>query len=135
MTDAATKSIKTSAKKVLPKIVREMHTIDASGRSVGRIATEIALILRGKNKPSFEPHIDAGDQVTIKNVSDMKFTGRKLDQKLYYHYSGYPGGLKTKKMSEVMQKNPDDVLRRAVWNMLPKNKLRAKMIKRLQFVS
>lgn len=113
------------------KIERKIHKIDASGQTVGRLATKIATYLRGKNKPEFEPHIDMGDIVEVSHVKDLKFTGRKLEQKTYKSYSGYLGGLKTKKMSDVVAKNPAEVLKRAVKEMLPNNKLRVPMLKRL----
>jgi len=112
---------------------RKTHKIDAAGRSPGRLASEIAVILRGKNKPDFEPHRDTGDEVVVENVEEMKLTGKKLEQKKYYEHSGYPGGLKERSLEKMMQENPEDVLRRAVMGMLPKNKLRAKQIKRLKF--
>lgn len=115
-----------------PTIIRETHKLDATGQSVGRLATQIVILLRGKNKASFQPHIDGGDNIIITNASKVKFTGKKIDQKEYYHFSGYPGGLKTKKIKDVFAKNPGEVIKRAVWNMLPKNKLRNSMIKRLK---
>jgi len=113
-------------------IKRKTYTIDASGKSPGRLAVEIARILRGKHKVDFSPHKDEGDVVIVKNVEKMRITGRKLDTKIYYHHTGYPGGLKETPMRKIFEKNPGEVLRRAVWGMLPKNKLRAKMIKRLK---
>ena len=113
-------------------IIRKDYTLDADGLVVGRLATQIATLLRGKNKPTFLPHLDHGDSVYVKNASKLKFTGNKLDQKVYYHYSGHPGGLKIKSAKDVFAKDPGDVLHRAVWNMLPKNKLRSQMIKRLK---
>ncbi|MFA5318221.1 MAG: 50S ribosomal protein L13 [Patescibacteria group bacterium] len=113
------------------KITRQLHKIDATERAIGRMATEIANILRGKNKPEYQPNIDLGDAVEVKNIKQAKFTGNKLEQKEYKSYSGYPGGLKTKKMKELLEKNPAEILKKAVWNMLPKNKLRNEMIKRL----
>ncbi len=113
------------------KIERKLHKIDAEGKSVGRISTEIALFLRGKNKPEFEPRIDGGDIVEVINADKLKFTGKKLDKKNYYSYSGYPGGLKTKKMSELAENNPADIVRRAVREMLPPVKFRKAMLKRL----
>ena len=113
------------------KIERKLHKIDAEDKSVGRISTEIALLLRGKNKPEFEPHIDGGDIVELVNVDKLKFTGKKLDQKKYYSYSGYPGGLKTKKMSELAEENPAEIVKRAVREMLPPVKFRKAMLKRL----
>lgn len=114
-----------------PAVQRETYKIDATGKVFGRLATEIAKLLRGKNKPSFQPYLDCGNVVIISSAAKIKITGKKLEQKIYYHYSGYQGGLKEKKMAEVFAKNPAEVLKRAVWNMLPKNKLRAQIIKRL----
>ena len=110
---------------------RDVHKIDAANKAVGRIATEISILLRGKDRSDFQKHIDAGSSVVVSNAAKMTFSGKKLEQKKYYHHSGYPGGLKETSMSEVFEKDPGEVLKRAVWNMLPKNKLRAKMIKRL----
>lgn len=118
-------------KKQVEKIQRKTHTFDAAGQVPGRLATRIAVLLRGKNKTSFQPHIDGGDYVVVTNTRAMKFTGSKLMQKKYYHYSGYPGGMKIKQLSELMEKNPADVLRRAVMQMLPPNRLRKTMMKRL----
>ncbi|MGM0439210.1 MAG: 50S ribosomal protein L13 [Patescibacteria group bacterium] len=112
---------------------RQTHTIDATDKSPGRLASKIAVLLRGKNKPDFEKHKDMGDEVFVENVDKMKLTGKKVEQKKYYSHSGYPGGLKEKSMEELMEDHPDEVLRRAVFGMLPKNKLRAKQIKRLKF--
>ena len=109
------------------------YHIDAKGKVLGRLASRIAVILTGKHKPEYIPYLDKGDKVVVKNVSEMKITGKKMKQKKYYRHSGYPGGLKTKTLEEVFSKNPAEVLRRAVWNMLPKNKLRKQRIKRLQF--
>lgn len=113
------------------QIQRERHEINASGQAVGRVATEVARWLRGKNKTDFAPHIDAGDFVTVLNASQVKFTGRKLVQKDYYHHTRYPGGLRRTPMKHVFGQNPATVLRRAVYGMLPKNKHRAKMVERL----
>ncbi|MFA6172005.1 MAG: 50S ribosomal protein L13 [Patescibacteria group bacterium] len=114
------------------KIERQLHKIDASGKTVGRLATQVALILRGKNRPEYTPNLDEGGIVEISNMAKAKFTGKKLDQKKYFRYSGYPGGLKTLKMRDLMQKNPGDVLKRAVKQMLPANRLRNGMMKRLK---
>lgn len=113
------------------KVERKLHKIDATGKAIGRIATEIALILRGKNKPEFEPHLDCGDMVEVSNIKDAKYTGKKLEQKKYYSYSGYPGGLKEKAMGDLAQTNPGDILKRAVREMLPPVKFRKEMLKRL----
>ena len=105
--------------------------MDATDVSVGRLASEIAIILRGKNKPEFEPHIDAGDIVEVSGIKDIKLTGKKIEQKKYYSYSGYPGGLKTKDIKNLMESDPGEVLRRAVREMLPPTRLRKAMMKRL----
>ncbi|MFA5023590.1 MAG: 50S ribosomal protein L13 [Patescibacteria group bacterium] len=115
----------------MKNIERKLHQLDAEGLTIGRLATKIATILRGKNKPEYEAHLDLGDIVEVKNISKMKFTGKKFDQKQYHHFSGYLGGLKSKKMSEIYVKDPGNVLYRAVREMLPPTKLRIKMLKRL----
>ncbi|PIY78449.1 MAG: 50S ribosomal protein L13 [Parcubacteria group bacterium CG_4_10_14_0_8_um_filter_35_7] len=117
---------------VQKKITRKTHTIDAQGKVLGRLASNITLILRGKNKPEFRPYVDVGDIVEVFNVDKVKITGQKLKNKKYFRYSGYPGGLKEKKMGELFKENPFEILRRAVWHMLPNNKLRKEMIKRLK---
>jgi large subunit ribosomal protein L13 len=119
-------------KKVKSGINRETHTIDAADRILGRLATEIAVILRGKHRPDFRPDLDRGDLVIVKNVDKLRFTGKKMDQKKYYHHSEYLGGLKIITLRQLFEKKPEEVLKRAVWGMLPKNKLRAKMIRRLK---
>jgi len=111
---------------------RETHKIDASGKSLGRLATEIAVLLRGKYKPDFAPHRDMGDFVVIKNVKNLKFTGKKMEQKKYFRHSGFLGGVRSVPLKELFKENPAEVLRKAVYGMLPKNKLRPKMIKRLK---
>lgn len=116
------------------KINRKIHKIDANGEAVGRVASNISILLMGKNKASYAPNIDDGDFVEVANICKLKFTGKKLEQKKYYHFSGYPGGLKDKKIKEVFANNPQEVLYKAVYNMLPKNKLRKEFIKRLKFV-
>lgn len=110
---------------------RKTYIIDASGKAIGRIATEAANLLRGKNEPSFERNMDKGGFVVVENISEVNFTGKKIEQKKYFSFSGYPGGLKTKKMKDVFEENPGEVLRKAVYKMLPKNKLRGDMVKRL----
>jgi large subunit ribosomal protein L13 len=107
------------------RIIRGTHTIDATDQMIGGL-------LMGKNKPTYQRHIDAGDFVVIKNVGKLKTSGKKILQKEYFHFSGYPGGLKRKKLADVMKNNPGYALHHAVWNMLPKNKLRDQMIKRLR---
>lgn len=112
-------------------VKRKLHKIDASDKAAGRLATQIAIILRGKNKPEFEPHIDAGDIVEVSNADKLKFTGKKIEQKKYYKYSGYQGGLKETKLGDLAKSNPGEILRRAVREMLPPNRLRKAMLRRL----
>ncbi|NTU67006.1 MAG: 50S ribosomal protein L13 [Candidatus Moranbacteria bacterium] len=112
-------------------IDRKYHLFDAKEKTAGRIATEIAIILRGKNKVSFAPHIDAGDLVVVINSDLMQFAGEKDDKKTYYRYSGYPGGITATKLKDQMEKDSRKVVRDAVYGMLPKNKLRDKMMTRL----
>ena len=113
---------------------RKLHKIDATDKTVGRLATQIALILRGKNKAEFEPRIDGGDIVEVANIDKLKFTGKKLEQKGYYRYSGYPGGLKRIKMKDIKNSGKGgagEILKRAVREMLPPVKFRKAMLKRL----
>lgn len=111
---------------------RKTHIIDATNKVLGRLATEIAVLLRGKNKPDFVPNKDIGGFVVVKNFNKIKLTGKKLDKKIYYHHTGYLGGLKGISLKKLFEKNPTQVLKKAVFGMLPKNKLRAKQIKRLK---
>ena len=115
----------------MEKIEREKHTIDAEDKSLGILAVTVALLLRGKNKPDFAAYKDIGDFVLVENIKKIKFTGKKLKQKVYYHHSGYLGGLKQKPMAELFEQHPGEVLRKAVWGMMPKNRLRSEQIKRL----
>jgi len=112
---------------------RQTHIIDATGKVLGRLASEIAILLRGKHKPDFVPYKDMGDFVIVKNVEKLKLTGKKIEQKKYFRHSGYIGGLKETSLKELFQSKPSEVLKKAVFGMLPKNKLRAKQIKRLKF--
>jgi len=114
------------------KTNRQEHLIDASGKVLGRLAVEIANLLRGKNKPNFMPHLDQGDFVTVINTDKIHLTGKKFNQKKYFSHSGYPGGLKIRKFEELFKKDSREVLRKAVYGMLPRNKLRDRMIKRLK---
>ena len=113
-------------------IKRETHTIDADGRILGRLATEIAVLLRGKNKPDFAPNRDMGDFVIVKNAIKIKLTGKKSEKKIYYHHTGYLGGLKEVSIKKLSEKDFTAVLKKAVFGMLPKTRLRAKQIKRLK---
>jgi len=110
---------------------REKVELDATGKAVGRVSTEAATILMGKHKPTFERHIDRGDFVIINNAAQVKFSGKKLVQKDYYHHTQYPGGLRTTSMKKVFGEDPTEPMRRAIYSMLPKNKLRSDMMKRL----
>lgn len=112
---------------------RQTYTIDAQNKVLGRLATEVALLLRGKNKINYQPHLDQGAAVLIKNVDKMKFTGKKLEQKVYKHHTNFLGHLNITKMKDVYDKKPSKVFEKAVYNMLPKNKLRPLMMKRLKF--
>jgi large subunit ribosomal protein L13 len=114
------------------EIKRVWHLIDAKGQILGRLATKIANLLIGKSKPYFVPHLDCGDYVVVINASEVKVSGRKDQQKKYYHYSGYPGGLKETVFSQQIAKDPTKVIRHAVEGMLPKNKLRDKRLARLK---
>lgn len=113
-------------------MTQKTHTIDAAGKSLGRIASEVAIILIGKNKPEFVPYKAVGDNVIVKNVDKIKFTGKKITQKKYYHHTKYPGHLKTKKLIDLIEKDPAEVLRKCILHMLPKNKLRKTRIKKLK---
>ncbi|OGL95185.1 50S ribosomal protein L13 [Candidatus Uhrbacteria bacterium RIFOXYB12_FULL_58_10] len=114
---------------------RTIRTIDAAGKAPGRLATQIAMILIGKDKASFLPNVDAGDAVEVANASKMKITGKKLEQKTYYAHTGGPRGLSAKLMKTVWAKDPSDVLRRAVDRMLPKNRHRTERMKRLKITN
>lgn len=118
----------------MEKIDRKIHQIDATGQPLGRLASKIAVLLRGKNKATFNPARDEGDIVEVSNCQAIKFTGKKLEQKEYKWHTTHPGGLKTKLVKDVFAKNPGEVLRVAVFGMLPKNKLRDRMIKRLKII-
>ena len=111
---------------------RQTLTIDAENQSIGRMAVKIALALRGKHRASFEPNQDLGDFVVVKNITKAKFTGKKLEKKKYYHHTSYSGGLREVPMKRLFAERPQEVLKKAVWGMLPKNKLRSEQIKRLK---
>jgi len=115
-------------------ITREIHKIDATDKALGRLAAEIAILLRGKNKVSFRLNVDGGDFVHVSNYKKIKVTGKKMVQKVYFKHSGYPGGLTETKMGTKAVEDPKFLLKNAVYHMLPKNKLRAPMFKRLKFV-
>ena len=113
------------------KIERKWYVVDAEGQTLGRLAAEVAKVLRGKNKPEFTPHIDTGDNVIVINAEKIKVTGKKLDQKVYYHHSDYVGGMKETTLREMMAKKPEQVIELTVKGMLPKGPLGRTMIKKL----
>ncbi|MBU1255504.1 50S ribosomal protein L13 [Patescibacteria group bacterium] len=108
------------------------HTIDATDKILGRLAVEIANLLRGKHKSDFVPYLNKGDDVIVINTDKIRVTGQKLKKKIYYHHSGYPGGIKQINLEEFLKKDSREVIRKAVYGMLPKNKLRDKVIKKLK---
>lgn len=114
------------------QVKREKHTIDATDKVLGRLASEIAILLRGKHKPNFVPYKDIGDFVVVENIRKLKITGKKIKQKKYFRHSGFLGGLKETPFLKLFQEKPGEVLKKAVYGMLPKNKLRAEQIKRLK---
>jgi large subunit ribosomal protein L13 len=114
------------------EIKREWYVIDAEGQTLGRLASKIAPIIKGKHKPIYTPHLDCGDFVIVINAEKVRVTGRKLDQKFYYRHSGYPGGLSSISLRDQLADHPERVLQAAVRGMLPKNKLGRQMIKKLK---
>jgi len=113
-------------------IERRWYVVDAEGKTLGRLATRIADILRGKGKPQYTPHVDTGDFVVVVNAEKIHVTGNKLDDKMIYRHSGYPGGLKVRPLREELERRPTEVLRKAVRGMLPKNRLARKQILKLK---
>lgn len=111
---------------------RPWHLIDADGQVLGRLATQVATLLRGKHKPTFTPFLDSGDQVVVINADKVVLTGRKLEQKVHYRHSGYPGGLREITYQRLMREHPDRVVMYAVRGMLPKNRLGRKLLKKLR---
>jgi len=113
-------------------IEQKWHLVNADGKVLGRLATEIAILLRGKNKPQFADFIDTGDFVVVINAEKVKVTGKKLDKKVYYSHSQYPGGIKAEVLKDLLVKEPEEAIRRAVWGMIPKNKLGRRVFKKLK---
>lgn len=111
---------------------KEWFVVDAKERVLGRLASFVATRLRGKHRPEYTPHVDTGDYIVVINADKVSLTGRKRDAKMYHHYSGYPGGLKSKNARELLEKRPSQVINHAVRGMLPKNRLGRKMIKKLK---
>lgn len=114
------------------EITRNWHLFDAKGKILGRLATEIAGILIGKHKKTYAPHLDSGDYAVVVNAKEVAVTGKKEKQKVYYRHSGYPGGLKAERLEELRARNPKRIIEYAVWNMLPKNRLRKNRMARLK---
>ena len=112
-------------------VKRNWYVVDGTNQTVGRMCSRIAAVLRGKNKASYTPHVDTGDYVIVTNCEKVVLTGKKLDQKMYDHFTGYPGGLKEEVASSLLKRRPEVVIERAVKGMLPKNRLGRKMIKKL----
>jgi large subunit ribosomal protein L13 len=114
------------------EIEQSWYLVDADGRTLGRLATEIADTLRGKGKPAYTPHVDTGDFLIVVNAEKIHVTGKKLEQKIYYRHSGYPGGLRERTLAEQLARRPEEVIRKAVKGMLPKNKLAAAQLRKLK---
>jgi large subunit ribosomal protein L13 len=111
---------------------RQWVIVDAEGQTLGRLATQIAMVLRGKVKPSFSPHVDAGDFMVVVNAAKVRLTGNKLEQKRYYRHSGYPGSIRERTAGELLARSPEELIRRAVEGMLPKNRLGRRLAKKLK---
>ena len=114
------------------EVEHKWYVVDANDQVLGRMATKVAQYLRGKHKPVFTPNVDTGDFVIVINADKVKLTGKKLTDKVYYWFTGYPGGLRAATAKERMEKNPEDIIRDAVWGMLPKNRLGRAMFKKLK---
>lgn len=114
------------------EVTHDWYVVDASGRTLGRLATGIATRLRGKHKPEFTPHVDTGDYIVVVNAAKVRVTGNKLKDKIYHHHTGYIGNLKSISLEKLLEKSPEQVITRAVKGMLPKNKLGAAMLKKLR---
>lgn len=114
------------------EVERKWFLVDADGQVLGRLASRVATILRGKHKPIYTPHVDTGDHVIIVNAEKVRLTGKKAQQKKYFRHSGYPGGARFESFTDMLRKHPERVLEKAVWGMLPHNKLGKKMYKKLK---
>lgn len=122
-------------KTYIPKIDQNKKTwylVDAEGKTLGRLASRIATVLRGKHKPTYTPGMDAGDFVVVVNADKVHYTGNKHSAKRYYHHTGYPGGIRSKTLEQMMESTPEDVIKKAVWGMLPKGPLGRQMYKKLK---
>lgn len=114
------------------EVERKWYVVDAEGQTLGRLASQVAAILKGKHKPIYTPHVDTGDHVIVINAEKINLTGKKLHSKRYYRHSGYPGGLKSITAGDLLNRYPERVIRAAVWGMIPHNRLGRKMIKKLK---
>ena len=114
------------------EVERKWYVVDASGQVLGRLATKIATVLRGKNKPQFTPHLDVGDFVVVVNAEKVRVSGKKADIKTYSHHTGYPGGLKQQVFSDLQRRHPERIIEYAVWGMLPHSRLGKQQIKKLK---
>lgn len=114
------------------EVRRKWYLIDAQDKILGRLATEVARILRGKHKPTFTPHVDTGDHVIVVNAEQARVTGKKFEDKLYYRHTGYPGGLKKRNFAALIRSKPEWVIEKAVWGMIPHNRLGRSVIRKLR---
>jgi len=114
------------------EVQRKWYLIDADGKTLGRVATEVARILRGKHKPIYTPHVDTGDHVIVINAAKVKVTGKKYTDKLYYRHTGYPGGIKVTNFADLLRRKPEQVIEKAVWGMIPHNRLGRRVFKKLR---
>ena len=113
-------------------IEHQWHLVDATDKVLGRLASQIAQVLKGKHKPTYAPHMDMGDHVVVVNVEKIRVTGSKADKKVYHRHTGYPGGLRTTSFERMMEDHPDRILKKAVWGMLPNNRLGRQLLKKLR---
>jgi len=116
-------------------IEQKWWLVNADGKILGRLATEVACLIRGKKKPQFSSHLDTGDFVVVINAEKIRVTGRKLDQKVYYSHSQYPGGIKAETLKDLLKRRPEEVVKKAVWGMIPKGKLGRSVYKKLKVYS
>jgi len=114
------------------EVERKWYVIDAAGKTLGRLASEIARVLRGKNKPQYTPHVDVGDFVVVVNAERVVVTGKKAEQKVYRRHSGYPGGLRTTSYEQMIERRPEEILRKAVYGMMPKTRLARQQKRKLK---
>lgn len=117
------------------EVKRDWYIVDAEGKTLGRMASRVASILRGKHKPIFTPHVDTGDFVIVVNAGKVRVTGKKEEDKMYYYHTGYPEGLKSKTLGKFLKEKPEKLVRQSIWGMLPKNKLGRAMLKKLKVYS